>query len=170
MAAAKEEWHGGRVGSGAAEAEMPVPLGGGQAAAKEKDRRHHRLRRRRRCRHKRRHSDHHHDLHLYLLLRFRHRRFRRYRQGPPPQHLQLLSRSLRGELNGRKGKGPGISHGKPKKTQTPPAAYLRLGCVVLHSAAAWERSRLSHQQLRQTPPLRDKKTFPASAAVTFQAD
>jgi hypothetical protein len=41
---------------------------------------------------------------------------------------------------------------------------------MLQIAAAWERSRLSHQQLRQTPSLRDKKTFSASAAVTFQAD
>ena len=70
------------------------------------------------------------------------------------------------------GRGRGLESATANpKTQTPPAAYLRLGCVVLHIAAAWERSRLSHQQLRQTPSLRrDKKTFPPSAAVTFQAD
>ena len=52
-------------------------------------------------------------------------------------------------MEGR-GRGLESATGNPK-TQTPPAAYLRLGYVVLHIAAEWERSQPSLPlQLRQT--------------------
>jgi hypothetical protein len=46
------------------------------------------------------------------------------------------------------------------------AAQLRLGSITLHLAAAWVRSQPSNQHLQ----THDKRTFPARAAATFDAD